>query len=448
MKVSFNLEISGFKKQRRSLEQTPALATPKQNIEVVNIGDPVRKQPVTVDSPEQAMRLSTAFRCTDILSGGIASIPLQIKRKQNGYFSVDEDNELHELLTRRPNPRMNKYDMICNAIIQMVNKGNAYIFIKRKFGDVVELILLANDSVFYDKFKNTYTIFDPINRISGVYTPEYIIHLKNKSLDGGYTGVSTITYAATTFAIAASADNQNLQTFQNGAQIKGIVTGIKSDTFGLDNLGDDQISGVSQRMNREINNGVPIVAMNGDMKFQQLSISPVDAQLLETKQFNVFEICRFYGVHPDKVFVQQSTNYKASEMSQVTFLSDTLDPILCRIEAEFNAKLIPRSVAGTYKIEFDRKALYKTDIATKSACMEKEIQYGVSTVNEWRIQEDRVPVKGGDTVFISCNVAPIDSPKINGDEKKEAESEKREDETENKANNEPPKDEKRAYSKQ
>lgn len=442
MKVSFNLEISGSKGQKRSLEQTPVPtpATPAQTIEVVNIGDTVRKQPVTVESPEQAMRLSTAFRCTDILSGGIASIPLQVKRKQNGYFAVDEENELHDLLTRMPNPRMNKYDMICNAVIQMVNKGNAYIFIKREFGDVVELVLLANDSVFYDKYKNTYTIFDPINRISGTYKPEHVIHLKNKSLDGGYTGVSTITYAATTFAIAASADNQNLQTFQNGAQVKGIVTGIKADTFGLDNLGDDQLTDVSKRLNREINNGVPIVAMNGDMRFQQLSISPVDAQLLETKQFNVFEICRFYGVHPDKVFVQMSTNYKASEMSQVTFLSDTLDPILCRIEAEFNAKLIPRSVADIYKIEFDRKALYKTDIATKSACMEKEIQYGVSTVNEWRKQEDRTPVEGGDTVFISCNVAPIDSPKIRGDEKKEDKNGKKVTEAESKADNEPPKD--------
>nr|DAK61204.1 MAG TPA: portal protein [Caudoviricetes sp.] len=419
MNISFNFEI-GRSRQKRSAVQPVEIPQATPTVEVVNVGTTVKKQPVTVDTPEQAMRLSTAFRCTDILSGGIASIPLQVKRKQNGFFSVDEDNELHELLARMPNPRMNKYDLICNAIIQMVNKGNAYIFIKRDFGDVSELILLANDSVFYDKYKNTYTVFDSINRISGTFSPDRIIHLKNKSLDGGYTGVSTIFYAATTFAVAASADNQNLETFQNGTPVKGIVTGIKGDNKGISTLNDGQISTVSQRINREFNNGVPIVALNGDMKFQQLSISPVDAQLLETKQFNVFEICRFYGVHPDKVFVAQSTNYKASEMSQVTFLSDTLDPILCRIEAEFNAKLIPKSVSNIYKIEFDRKALYKTDIATKSACMEKEIQYGVSTVNEWRIQEDRTPVTGGDTVFISCNVAPIDSPKIRGNEEKGA----------------------------
>ena len=159
-----------------------------------------------------------------------------------------------------------------------------------------------------------------------------------------------------------------------------------------------------------------ITSVSEDMTFTQLSITPADAQLLETKKFSVFDICRFYGVHPDKVFAGQSTNYKASEMSQVAFLSDTLDPILCRIEAEFNAKLIPRTVSGIYKIEFDRKALYKTDIATQTACMEKEIQYGVSTVNEWRVsREDKAPINGGDIAFMSCNVAPIDSPKIKGE---------------------------------
>ena len=78
--------------------------------------------------------------------------------------------------------------------------------------------------------------------------------------------------------------------------------------------------------------------------------------------------------------------------------------------------MIPRTVSGIYKIEFDRKALYKTDIATQTACMEKEIQYGVSTVNEWRVsREDKAPINGGDIAFMSCNVAPIDSPKIKGE---------------------------------
>lgn len=420
MNFELNIKIGrNNKEESRSLPeaQTPDSDVSSKPIEIT--GTSVRQQPVVVKTPAQAMRLSAAFRCTDILSGTIASLPFSIKRKQSaGNYEVDELNELHYLLTKKYNRRMNSYDAMCNAIIQMVNRGNAYIYIRRSFGDVQELILCSNDSVIYDIFRDVYNICDPVNRVYGTFSSDDVIHLKNKSLDGGYTGVSTITYAATTFSVSASADNQSLDTFQNGTPVKGIVSGVKADSRGVATITDDQTDTVSKRIDSQFNRGANVVSVSGDMKFQQLSISPVDAQLLEQKKFSVFDICRFYGVHPDKVFAGQPANYKASEMSQVTFLADTLDPILCRIEAEFNAKLVPQSVSDIYKIEFDRKALYKTDIATQTACMEKEIQYGVSTVNEWRVRrEDKAPVSGGDVVFMSCNVAPIDSPKIRGDEK-------------------------------
>lgn len=410
MAFELNLRIGRNREERRSM--------PPEEEKIVEVRDKTaREQPVSVKSPEQAMRLSTAFRCTDILSGTIASLPLYIKRKEDaGNYKVDTENELHYLLTKKPNKRMNSYDLICNAIIQMVNRGNSYIFIKRMFGDTAELILCSNNSVTYDIYRDEYTICDVINKIYGTYPAESIIHLKNKSLDGGYTGVSTITYASTVLSVSASADNQSLRTFQNGSKIKGIISGVKGGGKGLSSVGDKQTSDVADRVEKDFNSGRDITSVSEDMTFTQLSITPADAQLLETKKFSVFDICRFYGVHPDKVFAGQSTNYKASEMSQVAFLSDTLDPILCHIEAEFNAKLIPRTVSGIYKIEFDRKALYKTDIATQTACMEKEIQYGVSTVNEWRVsREDKAPINGGDIAFMSCNVAPIDSPKIKGE---------------------------------
>lgn len=418
--MGFELNIKLGRSNKEQIRSLPSVAasdseTDKEPIKITSTG--VRQQPVVVKTPAQAMRLSTAFRCTDILSGTIASLPFSIKRKQAaGNYEVDKENELHYLLTKKPNRRMNSYDTMCNAVIQMVNRGNAYIYIRRSFGDVSELILCANDSVTYDVIRDVYTICDPINRIYGTFSSDDVIHLKNKSLDGGYTGVSTITYASTTFSVSASADNQSLDTFQNGTPVKGIVSGVKADARGLSAMSDNQTETVSKRIDAEFNRGANVVSVSGDMRFQQLSISPVDAQLLEQKKFSVFDICRFYGVHPDKVFAGQPANYKASEMSQVTFLADTLDPILCRIEAEFNSKLIPRTLSDIYKIEFDRKALYKTDIATQTLCMEKEIQYGVSTVNEWRVErEDKAPVSGGDTVFMSCNVAPIDSPKIKGE---------------------------------
>lgn len=98
-----------------------------------------------------------------------------------------------------PNRRMNSFEMVRNMVVQIVNQGNAYIVIRRKFGSVSELVLCANNTVTYDKLNDVYIISDPYNRIYGRFESYEIIHLKNNSLDGGYTGVSTIMYASRIF---------------------------------------------------------------------------------------------------------------------------------------------------------------------------------------------------------------------------------------------------------
>lgn len=130
---------------------------------------------------------------------------------------------------------------------------------------------------------------------------------------------------------------------------------------------------------------------------------------METKKFSILDICRFYGVHPDKVFAGQSTNYKASEMSNVSFLTDTLQPILKQIEAEFNYKLIPNSVANLYSISFDLSCLYQTDLTTQASYYKALEEMGAHSPNDTRRALGKPPVEGGDKVFISCNVQPIEA---------------------------------------
>ena len=168
-------------------------------------------------------------------------------------------------------------------------------------------------------------------------------------------------------------------------------------------------------MDGKFKQGQDIVSLLGQVQFTPISMTSVDMQLLEHKKFGVQEICRFFGVHPDKVFAQQSNNYKASDMAQVTFITDTLNPILRKFEAEFKAKLIPGAVADDFKFMFDLSPLFTTDLTTEAAYMEKTINTGVMTINEWRRRKDLKPIEGGDVTFISCNVAPINSVKIQGE---------------------------------
>ena len=378
-----------------------------------------------VDSAELAMRIAAAYRCIDILSKGIAQLPLEVKTDRGGYYSTDEGDPLNYLLSVRPNDRHTAFEMMRNTVIQMVTRGNAYLY--PEFGEDgwERVVLLTPGSCSYDLLGNRYIVNDVFNGVAGVFVPDEIIHIRNLSLDGGYTGVSTIAYAAKVLAITSNADDDNIETFRSQGLLRGFVSGKSSQTMGFGAIQDSQLKDVADDVQRQLDSGRKIFSLPGEMAFNQISLSPADIELLATKQFNVLEICRFFGVPPDKVFAQQSTNYKASEMSQVAFLTDTLQPYLRQFEQEFQTKLIPRSLYGQYRIDFNIDSLMQTDLTTQAAYIEKTIATGTRTVNSWRRRYGQPPVEGGDEVMVSANLVPLNSAKLWGSEQQEGASVKK-----------------------
>ena len=367
-------------------------------------------------TPGLSMKIATVYRCVDILSSTIASLPLEVKVKRNGVFEVSDLHTLSYLLTCQANERQTSYELIQNAVIRMVMEGNAYILPKYVGGEVASLVLLSPHTTTYDKCQNVYTVNDFTNGIFGTFESDEVIHLRNISLDGGYTGVSTITYAARCLNISANADERTSDSFKPGNTMKGFISGDgDSGIRGFGEMQDSQLKNVADRVTSEINSGKNIFHIPGQSKFNQISISPTDLQLLDTRKFGVLEICRYFGVHPDKVFAGQSQNYKASEMSNVSFLSDTLMPKLAKIQAAFASKLIGKNLFSKMRIEFDIEPIYQTDLTTMGGYIEKTIQNGVYTPNYWRAKKGQQPIEGGDQLFVSCNIAPVDSAKIKGE---------------------------------
>lgn len=392
-----------FRKQQRS-EETPAA----QNIITYPVSIDAGADVVT--RKELAMKIAAVYRCVDVVSKGVAQLPLVVKRKEDDYFVIDNDDVfgLTYILQLRPNERLSAYEFKKAAMVQiLIGNGNAYVFPKWGADGYDSLILLSPGSCTYDVYSNIYIVSDPINKIYGAYDADEIIHLKNLSLDGGYTGVSTLQYASRTLAISANADSANVESFKTRGTLSGFVSG-KNSTLGFGTIQDTQLQGVADNIEKQLASGKKIFNLPGEMSFNQISLSPSDIQLLETKTFNVLDICRFFGVHPDKVFAQQTANYKASEMSQVSFLTDTLQPILTQIENELQIKLIPRELALQYKIDFDIEPLLQTDLLTQADYINKTISSGVKTVNQWRKKFGQAPVEGGDKVLVSANLKALD----------------------------------------
>lgn len=398
--------------QRRSEGEAPATEENTSGPSLVRVTQGVDE----VTSADLALRIATVYRCIDILSKGVAQLPLEVKHNLGGYYKAEIDDifGLNYLLTKRANERLSAFELKRSMMVQVLLQGNAYI-VPVWGGDRFEKMCLCSpNSCIYDEFTNTYSISDTVNRLFGVFAADDVIHIKNFGTDGGYMGMSTLAYASKVMAITSNADAANIETFKSGGTLQGFVSG-KDQGIGFGVIKDNQLSDVAKNIQEQLDSGRKIFNLPGEMSFSQISLSPKDIELLSSKQFNVMEICRFFGVHPDKVFAQQTTNYKASEMSQVSFLTDTLQPLLTQIELEFESKLIPRSLYGVYKMDFDIEPLMQTDLETQANYMTKTLAAGARTVNEWRKRLGNEPVDGGDEVLVSANLIPLGSKKLRGE---------------------------------
>ena len=401
----------------RILRREAVVAEPKQQAAV---GADYKQNVVWANTPTKAMKIAAVFRAVNLISSGLATLKLEYKRKDRykGYFKPDDSiggKRLNYLLSVKPNSRMNASVFLKNLVSQILLQGNAYVVpVRNIYNDVEALYLLKPGSVAHDVWSNTYMVSDDVNGISGVFRADEVLHFKNVSNDGGYTGISTISYAALTLGIAATSDNETLKRFATGGRFKAI---LKNNTSvkGFGEYQDEQLKAHGEDLQDAINRGDDILAVKGDVDVSPLSMSSADMQFLESRKFTIREIARFFNVPPSKLMDDSNSNYKSVEVSNIAFYTEALQPIVTEIEREFSAKLLNEYNYLDYKFTFDLSALYALDLESKARWDKNRLENGLVSVNDLRRERDIEPVDKGDDVYLSVNFAPIGSAKLSGE---------------------------------
>jgi HK97 family phage portal protein len=394
-----------------------AEAEPKQQAAV---GADYKQNVVWANTPTRAMKIAAVFRAVNIISSGLATLKIEYKRKDRakGYFKIDNGkagSKLNYLLSVRPNSRLNAYEFKKNLVSQILLQGNAYVLpVKNILGEVESLYLLTPGSVAHDVYSNTYQIADQVNMISTVVSADEILHFKNVSSDGGYTGLSTVSYAALTLGIAATSDNETLKRFATGGRFKAILKNNTS-TKGWGEYQDEQLKAHGEDLQEAISRGDDILAVKGDVEVSPLSMSSADMQFLESRKFTIREIARFFNVPPSKLMDDTNSNYKTAELSNVDFYSEALKPLVEAIISEFSAKLLNEWNFQEYKFRFDLSSIYTLDLDSKAKWDKSRLENGVASVNDLRRESDIEPIEKGDDVYLSVNFAPLGSAKLSGE---------------------------------
>lgn len=373
---------------------------------------------IRVNTPSDAMQIAAVNSCVAILSSTVAKLPLEYKRMNSasGIYVDDVADPLYYLLARRPSRWHTAYVFWNTVVRQMHLLGNAYAYISRFGTEVAELILLSQGSCTYDELRDVYIVNDPWHGVVGTFQPEDILHFANDSLTGSRVGQSTISYGARVFTSQATADGETLSRFASGGSIKALFTNDTSvKGFGV--YSDDALAAEAQNIEAQLQSGRRIVPVTGDGKIHQLNMTSTDLEILNTRKYGVVEIARIFRVPLTKIYSESNNTYNAGETANVEFLVDTIDPILTKLEQELETKLLgtnPRT-AMAYRIIFDRDKMFTVNSITKADYYLKMEQAGIYSPNDLRQKENMPAVEGGDTPLISCNVAPIGSAKITGE---------------------------------
>lgn len=356
---------------------------------------------------DKAMLLSTVYRCVDVISDSVAQLPLEpYKVDEKGYKRKYVEHPTYYLLNKEPNSNMSRFTFMKTLITSVLLDGNGYALIERDDkGNATKLKLIPSELV-------TVSRVDPLKEkimynvvgINQLIEPVNMIHILNFSYDG-ITGISTLQHARNTLGLASDSEVHAEGFFKGGANLAGIIK-VQSSLTPKQKLDIKESWQATFSPVTGTPNGVAV--LEGNMDFQPITVNPADAQLLETRQFNVIDICRFFGVSPVKAFDLSKSSYSTVEATQLAFLTDTLNPLLQKIELEFERKLYKPSERNTVDVRFDTSVLLRADKASQASYYNTLFQIGVITPNEIRKALDLEPLDNGDKSFVQVNVTTLD----------------------------------------
>ncbi|KPY48634.1 Portal protein, phage associated [Pseudomonas savastanoi pv. retacarpa] len=356
----------------------------------------------------KAMRLAACWSCVRLISETIATLPLGLYRRMpDGGREVAGDNDLHWILNTNPNSRMTAVQFWEAVVASMLLRGNAFVEIIRISGRIVALEFLLPNRMDLDVADNGEILYryreknGQLRDIAG----SNMMHIPAFSLDG-QIGLSPIAYGADVFGAAMSAEDVASFTFKNGMHQ---TVAFEVDAT-LNKQQRDDFRDYVQRISGAMNAGKSPVLEKG-VSAKVIGINPVDAQLLESREYSAEEICRFYMVDPTLVgYSDKASNWGTGlEQKLLRFLTFTLRSYMRRIEEGISRSLLAPAQRRQIYPEFSIEGLMRADSAARATLYSGMVQNGIYTRDECRMKEN-LPKMGGNAgvLTVQTNLSPID----------------------------------------
>ena len=347
------------------------------------------------------MKISAFHRAVNLISQSCAMLPIKLYVK-SGDGKKEIDNDLSWLINNEPNQIQSRYTFFKQIMQDVLLYGNGYALIVRDGTTVKEIRYIKPMYVTIVYNEVDYSIKYDIKGY-GVKQSYEVLHFFNES-DDGIQGKSILKSAGDTLELAADSNRTARKFFKNGMGISGI---LKFKNL----LNDKQRNEIRTAWSTSMSTGDGGVAILGnDADFQSVSLDPKNSQLLESRQFNVAEIARFFDLNP--CMLGTDSNYNQIEAAMIGFLQECLQPKLTMIEQELSKKLLlERERKSGFYFAYDTQDILRATKKDLAEYMTKLVNNGLATPNELREKLDLQPIEGGDECYMQTAMSPINNLK-------------------------------------
>ena len=358
-------------------------------------------------TPRNAIQVSTVYACVRVIAETIASLPFSVFEQTETGSQKAVQHPLYRIVHDEPNPEMTSFIWRETSLTHLLLWGNSYSQILRNGrGKIVGLYPLLPDHMEVDRDEKTGCLIYTYTTTKGTVVrlrPEDVLHIPGLGFDG-IMGYSPIAMEKNAIGLGIAAEEYGSKFFSNGARPSGILThpNTVKDPKRLRESWNSAYGG-SSNANR-------VAILEEGMTFTPLSVPNNEAQFLETRKFQVDEICRIFRVPPHLIGNLEHATFSNIEHQSIDFAVHTIRPWLVRIEQAINKALFSEQEKGRFYVQFNIDGLMRSDYKSRMEGYSIGMQNGFFSVNDIRNMENMNPLpdeEGGNLHFLNGNMVPI-----------------------------------------
>lgn len=354
---------------------------------------------------QSSLALSAVSACVSLIADSIASLPLDAYRKRGG--ARQEVTPIPPLVADTFGDG-NPQDGFFQALYSLLMRGNWYSFkirdsrIASDSGNIVGLSPPIHPNIVKPEIKDGELVYKIGNQ---EHEARDVFHLRGFTIPGVILGLGPLDYARETLGLGLAQQEFGARFFaQDATPPFTITTPVEMSADAI----EDMIK-VWKKHHQGIRNSFEPGVLTGGADLKQLSVTPENAQFLESRKFQVAEVARLFRVPPHMIGdVERSTSWGTGiEVQGIGYTTYTLGPWTTRIERAISS-LLPRPQYAKFNVA----ALLRADTLTRYEAYERARNAGWLNPDEIRELEDRAPIPDGkgQDYLQPLNYAPAGSP--------------------------------------